>query len=615
MPDTKPYLPLPTIIGKTIGGYRFVQEIGRGGMGVVYRGYDEKLDRDVALKVLHPHLASDATFTRQFAKEARALARLRHTNIVAVYAVQETEFGNFIAMEFVRGMSLAEHIRRNGRMPHDETFHLFAQILEALEHAHRAGVLHRDLKPGNILIAEDHEAKLTDFGLAKIQRAGATTVTHIAGGSLYYSPPEQLDGLGDVDHRGDIYSAGMTMYEAVAGTVPFEETDSDFRIREKIVRGKIRPPAEHRPDIPSCLNDIVMKAIAQKPERRFQSATEMRAALDLCREKCRKTPKPPPARSLPWAPALAVGAMLLLVAVGYYFWNRSSPPPASSITTQSQPAVTVRRAEPREVAKTPVVVSAPVGSLEVISPAAGVLWTGGTENEVRWKRQNVSGNIHIRLSTDGGKSFPMNLALSTPNDSVEKVRVPGVTSQTCMIRIESAATGKITAVSPGLFSIRTIPPPQPAPQTATLLLKVTPEATQFSVDGRQQKPPFDSFQLTPGKRHLIVKSGTSIWEEDSVFRAGRTERVVIDFTRKVTLAIIACESNSSGSPDSTRTIPGAAVYVDGRLTAPETPVKISVGIGRHLIYVDHPDYGRSIEIQRNYTRDQKVRLPLRARPQ
>jgi serine/threonine protein kinase len=268
------------LLGKTVATFQVSQLLGKGGMGSVYKARDLQLERNVALKVMDSHLASDEAFMKRFRIEAKALAQLHDSHIVSIHALQETELGTCIIMEYVEGITLAELIKASGNLELGRIFHLFRQILSAVEHAHKAGVTHRDIKPSNVLITNDDEVKIVDFGLAKILSPSGATVTQLTGGTLYYASPEQLEGLSTVDHRSDIYSIGMTLYEALTGQVPFTKTESDFRIREKIINGKIPPPREINPGVNKALSSLVMKAIAREQDRRFQTAAEMRAALE-----------------------------------------------------------------------------------------------------------------------------------------------------------------------------------------------------------------------------------------------------------------------------------------------------------------------------------------------
>jgi serine/threonine protein kinase len=268
-----------SIIGKVIDKFQILGILGRGGMGVVYKAKDMTLDRDVALKMIDPALARSEDFLKRFRSEAKALAKLQSPNIVGAYALQETELGLCLVMEFVDGETLAARIQREGAMPVQIAGPVFRQLITALDHAHKVGVIHRDIKPSNIMLTREDVAKLTDFGLARVQVVKNSTVTIGTAGTLYYMSPEQLNALAGVDARGDIYSLGMTLYETLVGRVPFDSKLTDFEVRQAIVEGKIQPPAILNPNIGESVNDVIMKAIARDAGKRFQSASEMGVAF------------------------------------------------------------------------------------------------------------------------------------------------------------------------------------------------------------------------------------------------------------------------------------------------------------------------------------------------
>ena len=192
------------IIGKVIDGYKIEKVLGQGGMGTVYLAKDTTLDRDVALKIMDTRLTGDDTFLKRFQSEARALAKLQNPHIVSIYALRETQIGLFIVMEYVDGGTLADRLEEKGALDLHTTMKMFKEILNALSHAHEAGIIHRDIKPGNIMVNQAGQVKVTDFGLAKMQeQASAVTMTVGTGGTLFYMSPEQVRGLANVDQRGD----------------------------------------------------------------------------------------------------------------------------------------------------------------------------------------------------------------------------------------------------------------------------------------------------------------------------------------------------------------------------------------------------------------------------
>jgi serine/threonine protein kinase len=280
------------LIGTEVDGYRVEEVLGRGGMGVVYRAEDVTLSRTVALKCINRSLSNDESFLRRFRSEARALAQIESPYIVQVYTLSRLEMGLVIVMEFVEGTNLKQQIGEDG-LAWRKALPLLRQMLTGLEHAHAADVIHRDVKPHNILLADastlhGNRVKMTDFGLAKVNTTGdrSRTVTEGVYGSLNYMSPEQVESLGGVDHRSDLYSLGMTAYEMLAGRLPFEEEGTTYRIMRTIVEEDL-PPLDHFADeVPQPLVDVVMKTLEKDPADRFQSAAEMKTAVDEVRAQC-----------------------------------------------------------------------------------------------------------------------------------------------------------------------------------------------------------------------------------------------------------------------------------------------------------------------------------------
>lgn len=267
------------MVGTVIENYRILELIGRGGMGVVYKALDLTLERVVALKMLSPALGEDAIFVQRFIREAKSLARIEDPNIVAVYAFREAKPGAFIAMQYIDGPNLADLLIEKGKLGWQEALGIFKQILHGMKRAHEAGVIHRDLKPRNIMMTRDGIVKITDFGLAKIQQDPDITVSMAMAGTIYYMSPEQVIGLKETNHLSDIYSLGMILYEMLVGKTPFDKNDSAFTTQQKIVGGKIPPPTKFNPDIPKFLTQIVQKAISKEPADRYQSVQEMHEAI------------------------------------------------------------------------------------------------------------------------------------------------------------------------------------------------------------------------------------------------------------------------------------------------------------------------------------------------
>ncbi len=312
------------MIGKTLSHYRIVEKIGAGGMGEVYRARDEHLGRDVALKVLPAGTLGDEHARKRFRKEAQALSKLSHPNIATVHDFDTQDGTDFLAMELVEGVTLSDKLAA-GALSEKEITRLGMQLAEALEEAHERGVVHRDLKPGNVMVTAKGQAKVLDFGLAKLVRpdvASATaptesfTETQAAAGTLPYMAPEQLRGE-TVDARTDIHALGAVLYEMATGQRPFQERLATALV-DDIMHKPPPLPGRLKPDLSPRLEEIILKCLEKEPERRYQSAKEI--AVDLRRlgvpsTAVRAEARPGPQRKAVWVVGLTVVA-LAAVLVG-----------------------------------------------------------------------------------------------------------------------------------------------------------------------------------------------------------------------------------------------------------------------------------------------------------
>ncbi|MDI9887163.1 serine/threonine-protein kinase [Streptomyces sp. HNM0645] len=272
------------LIGAQIAGYRVEREIGRGGMAVVYCAKDLRLDRTVALKLLAPELARNDTFRRRFTHESRVAAAIDHPHIVPIFEAGETDGVLYIAMRFVAGLDLRALLDRDGPLPVATAVRIAAQVASALDAAHEHDLVHRDVKPGNVLVAKgtdiDHpeHVYLTDFGLTKksLSLTGFTTVGEFVG-TLDYVAPEQISGR-PVDGRCDLYSLACVVYETLAGGPPFQR-DEDVALLWAHQYDQPPPLTERRPDIPPGADEVLAKALAKVPDDRYDSCLEFVAAL------------------------------------------------------------------------------------------------------------------------------------------------------------------------------------------------------------------------------------------------------------------------------------------------------------------------------------------------
>ena len=265
-------------VGKRLDGrYEIHEIIGVGGMSVVYKAYDNVDDRIVAVKILKEEFANDDEFVRRFKNESKAIAVLSHPNIVKVYDVSFGDKIQYIVMEYVDGITLKEYIQKQGLITWNDAVYFISQILKALQHAHDKGIVHRDIKPQNIILLSTGEIKVTDFGIARFSRTETRTLTENAIGSVHYISPEQAKGE-LTDERADIYSLGVVFYEMLTGTVPFE-ADSAVSVALMQVRDDAKRLTDINPDIPLGLEQICFHAMQKNPLERYQTATEM--LLDL----------------------------------------------------------------------------------------------------------------------------------------------------------------------------------------------------------------------------------------------------------------------------------------------------------------------------------------------
>ena len=272
------------LVGKVLASrYEILEKIGEGGMAIVYKARCKLLNRYVAIKVLKPEYAKDETFVKRFRAEAQSAAALTHPNIVSVYDVGQEDDGNinYIVMELLETKTLKDYIEEHGAIDNEMTLKIAAQIASALEAAHKAHIVHRDIKPHNIVLNKNMVAKVTDFGIAKIQNTTSATITSFGTtmGSVHYFSPEHAKG-GYIDEKSDLYSLGVVMYEMATGRVPFDG-DSPVSVALKQIQDEPVPPIEVNPSISPALNQIILKAMQKNTAMRYQSATEMLRDISL----------------------------------------------------------------------------------------------------------------------------------------------------------------------------------------------------------------------------------------------------------------------------------------------------------------------------------------------
>jgi hypothetical protein len=308
-------VPEPATAGRVLGGrYRLDRELARGGMATVWIAEDPLLSRRVAVKLLLPALAVDEALRLRFRNEAIAAAKLTHPGIVATYDTGDDDGTAYIVMELVEGITLRHLIHERGRLPVPEAADIASQVADAIEHAHRQGLVHRDIKPANVLVQPDGRVKVTDFGIAKAAGGDDLTRTGTVVGTARYLAPEQVNGH-KVDGRADVYALGLILYEMLAGSAPFAG-DSDMATAVARLTNAPEPIRTARPEVSRHLEDVVARSLARDPEYRYQSAREFKDALTPGHDTAPTGPLAPPPPPPPRPSAAHAGGGAAPTAVG-----------------------------------------------------------------------------------------------------------------------------------------------------------------------------------------------------------------------------------------------------------------------------------------------------------
>jgi serine/threonine protein kinase len=391
-----------------IGRYQVLDKVGKGGMGVLYRGFDPVLDREVAIKLMHADFSEDTEQMRpRFYREARAAAKLNHRNIVTIFEFAEESNVPYIVMEFLKGTSLGSRMHTQPPLTLDDKLNVVAQLCDGLAYAHEQGVVHRDVKPDNVFILEDGSVKLLDFGIAKLQTSTLTRQGDVLGSASYMSP-EQVGGSESIDGRADVFSTGVVLYELLSGRKPFEG-DSPTSVIVKILKDEPTPIESVTTGLPPEMIACVMRALQKDPAERFQSASALGAELQNIRrnlkpaasmqmdetrfastqvmkalhedfqkardsrtkvksgvgqmptdaELTRAVTPEPPAKGNTMVLVGAAAAVLVVAVGGFAIYSRSNPAPAPSSTIASadrpgSPGSTPAAVTPSPAATTPV---------------------------------------------------------------------------------------------------------------------------------------------------------------------------------------------------------------------------------------------------------------------
>ena len=564
-------------IGAEVDGYRIQEVLGQGGMGIVYKAEDVALSRTVALKMIDPGLARDEAFLRRFRSEARALARIDSSHIVRVYALRETSAGLFIVMEYVDGGTVSD-LLAEGPVPWQQALPVIRQTLTALHDAHSVGVWHRDIKPGNILISSTGKVKVTDFGLAKLEQKGdgMQTVTQGISGTLYYMSPEQVKGAVDLDHRSDLYSAGMTIYKMLTDDVPFDRSAGDFAIMRKIVEEPVPRLDGTRDDLPPALVDAAAKALQKDPDARFSSAEAMLQALEGLDEAATGAPVPvrksrsstaPPART--GRGRVVAGAVLAIVVLlgllGFLLWPSGNG--GDAVGTTVDPADDASYAIDEFTTDPAGALVRIDGEAAGLTPLRGLRYSADRV-PVRVEKAGYA-PVDTVLALTAGQPTRVALSLTESADKPDEVA-------------DDAATEDNTAEDDAET--------RPNAAVGTLRITSTPsEATVYVNGERAGQTPYENGTRTPGTVSVrLEKDGHDVWEQQAVeVAAGATREVAATLTATAApepepepVASVALRATAP---------PGGTVAVGGQQAAGTGRFQLTPGT--HTVRFTHPRHG------------------------
>ena len=584
-----------SFIGKVVDNYRIIENLGIGGMGVVFKAIHIKLDKLFALKMIAPGLAMNENFIKRFQTEAKALAKFEDPNIVRIYDLRADNDQWFIVMEYVDGFNLLDLIRKDGAFPLQNALHILKQILTAIGHAHRAGIIHRDLKPNNVMITTTGNVKITDFGLAKDQTSMTTTLSVTGGGTLYYMSPEQVKGFQFTDKRSDIYSIGMTFYEMITGTVPFKNMDSDFDIRESIIRKETEKPTAFNPNIPPELEAIVMKSIAKKPDNRYQSTEEMLKAVlkfeaqdpnidsefalieipDSGNQNFGKkeSEKLMDKANLPFLKNLyplnrkslfKIGVLGGLIAVTlllfYIFYSDSSLSEKEDDAIAEASQFSIEPAAKSKALIKPVIKSAP----KTIIPENTVL-------PARVKVNSDPGDAEIWINDQLKGKTPLNITDMSPGNYRVKIRKNGFADYNNNINLSSGKNDVFLA--------------KLSPHTGGINLTTEPPSVRILLDGkevRESKTPVKLDKIPIGKHKIeIQKKGyASVMKEIEIKRDEITE---------TNIRLVQLEGKLS-----VQVRPWGSIYINDNLKkeSSDTKYEVMLPVEQYKVMVIHPTLGK-----------------------
>ncbi len=503
-----------------LGRYVIVEEIGQGAMGVVYKAVDPLIDRTVAIKTINLDLSKEelANFEKRFQREVQSAGKLNHPNIVTVYDVGRTEGVAYMAMEFLEGKELREILDSGVVLPIEKIAHISSQVAEGLAFAHEHGIVHRDVKPANVMVMKNGLIKITDFGIAQMSSASRTMAGMVMGSPKYMSP-EQVVGQA-VDGRSDIFSLGVVIYEMLTGKTPFGG-DNISAIMYQILNDDPIPPKNLNQNIPASINYIVLKALAKHPDKRYQNAKEL--ARDIKRYKTMEVPTGEQAYKIPASlerrkqprEQLGDATQVLPSLIPGIAVTRSAP--ALRREWWSTPRILLYAAIPAMIIVFALVVTftkrstpSPVAVPHIVENAPPLTVTPPAVDTPR--AEPSSTQVPPRSVTETSKPLELNNPPALPNTAATRATIPEKSTtktETNKITVDKPLAEKPARAEVAAKTDSVTKAPPGVGEEATATLAISPWGEVF-VDGKRLgvTPPLRSFKVAPGKHTILIVNET-----------------------------------------------------------------------------------------------------------